>query len=242
MFDQTEFELLYFVIKECSTDWKIKNESISFCDLTMVLEGSVNYYVDDKKVSVKKGEAVFIKKGSKRKAETSFAKVCAFNFNFLSDIPSIPQKMRFKNLDYLLTEFNKTWSIKNKNYQLKCKAIFMWVFYELFKGETHESIYTKKIRNYVAENIERKITVTELSENLKINAVYCGAVFKKETGETILNYVNRMKITRAEEMLIFDNLSVSEVAYQLGFDDIFYFSRLFKKISGFSPSAYKKSI
>lgn len=241
MFVNKEFEILYFVVKNCLADWNLNDYCINFCDLTLVLDGNVDYYIDNELIHVEKGEAIFIKKGSKRKAQTSFAKVCAFNFNFFSDEINIPKKMKFKNLDFLISEFNKSWCIKNENYILKCNGIFMWIFYELFKEETNESVYIKKIKKYIAENIEKKVTVMELSEKVKLNAVYCGAMFKKETGETITKYINKMKIMRAEEMLLFDNLSISEVAYKLGFEDIFYFSRLFKKINGLSPKQYKKN-
>ena len=75
---------------------------------------------------------------------------------------------------------------------------------------------------------------------MQLNPVYCGALFSQETGQTILQYTNRLRITKAKELLHFTNDSVSEIAAEVGIEDLYYFSRLFKKLVGMSPSEYRK--
>jgi len=65
-------------------------------------------------------------------------------------------------------------------------------------------------------------------------------VFREGTGETFLDYLNLVRIRKAEELLLQSNLSIYEVAYQVGFNSTNYFSKLFKRIAGKQPSEYRQ--
>ena len=64
-------------------------------------------------------------------------------------------------------------------------------------------------------------------------------MFKEQTGYPPLQYINKLRIERAKQLLADAGLSVSECAETLGFTDVNYFSRLFRKFTGVSPSKYK---
>ena len=65
-------------------------------------------------------------------------------------------------------------------------------------------------------------------------------LFKKETGQNFLDYLTELRISKAKELLCGETLSVQDVAETVGYSDLKYFSRLFKKATGVSPSDYKK--
>jgi AraC family transcriptional regulator, transcriptional activator for feuABC-ybbA operon len=70
-----------------------------------------------------------------------------------------------------------------------------------------------------------------------------GQVIKEATGYPIITYFNKMKIEKAKELLIEGNKKVKEVAYELGYTNEFYFSRMFKRIEGLSPiKFYSKNV
>lgn len=85
-------------------------------------------------------------------------------------------------------------------------------------------------------NLRRKITLEEVADHLYLNSSYFSRLFKKETGETFVEYMTRMKMERAREMLSDTSAAVEEVALALGYDNRSYFVKLFKKYYGISPS------
>ncbi|WP_312096305.1 response regulator [Niallia sp.] len=92
---------------------------------------------------------------------------------------------------------------------------------------------------YVAMNLERKITLDEISSYLFLNPSYFSRLFKKEVGETFVEYVTRMKINRAKELLEQTDESVGKICERLGYDNQSYFIKLFKTYAGTTPIEYR---
>ena len=82
-------------------------------------------------------------------------------------------------------------------------------------------------------------TIEELAHNLSVSQRYLSDTLKKETGKTALEHIHLYLIDEAKNILLQPNKSISEVAYTLGFEYPQYFSRLFKKKEGISPSEFR---
>lgn len=93
----------------------------------------------------------------------------------------------------------------------------------------------KKALFYINKNYKQKITTEALSEYCGISPQHLIRLFRKHLGTTPIRFINKNKIFHAIEMLRTTELSVKEIAYELGFDDPNYFSRLFKKEEKMSP-------
>ncbi|MDR0537530.1 MAG: AraC family transcriptional regulator [Tannerellaceae bacterium] len=96
-----------------------------------------------------------------------------------------------------------------------------------------------KIVRHIRENINRNIGINELSTLCNLNKDHFIRLFKKEMDCTPLQYINLKKIERAQLMLIISHKSIKDISYALGFDNISYFYRLFRRITGLSPRQYK---
>ena len=110
-----------------------------------------------------------------------------------------------------------------------------------FNGKRVEKI----IQNacfFIRENVEAEIDFQSFSENNNIGYSYFRKMFKKYTGVPPVQYHLDLKVLRAKEMLLYTDKSVKEISYELGFQSIYYFSRVFKNKLGFSPSEIRKSV
>lgn len=97
----------------------------------------------------------------------------------------------------------------------------------------------KEACKYVSIHLNRRISLDEVAEVLHLNASYFSRMFKKETGETFIEYVTRMKMERAKEMLDQTSNTVGEICEQLGYDNQSYFIKTFKAHSGLTPMEYR---
>lgn len=109
---------------------------------------------------------------------------------------------------------------------------------ELKKGD--KSKYVLEAMAYIGEHYhEPNIGVAAIAQHLGISEGHLSHTFKKETDYTLLNYLTRYRVHRAMELLRDCRLKVYEVAEQVGYRDIAYFSATFKKLVGMSPSEYQ---
>ena len=97
----------------------------------------------------------------------------------------------------------------------------------------------KKAMVYIQENYSRDISLDDVSGQVNISHYYFSKIFKDETGENFIEYLTRVRIERAKELLVDANISVKEAGIQSGYSDPNYFSRIFKKQMDMTPSEYK---
>lgn len=140
------------------------------------------------------------------------------------------------------------WIAKLPGYEFVAKTILQQLIISITQNMNKQprnfaiSLKVEKIIQYMHQNIDRKISVPELSENVHMTPAYMSRAFKEATGYTIIEYFNKLKIEKSKELLIEGNKKIKEIARQLGFVDEFYFSKIFKKIEGVSPSEYYSRI
>lgn len=97
----------------------------------------------------------------------------------------------------------------------------------------------RKIEQIVGEEYAKPLSMKYIADQLYLNHIYLGQIFKKETGISLNDYINKVRISKAKKLLKAANSMVYEVAEQVGFSDSQYFSTVFKKIVGVSPKEYK---
>ncbi|MGL5541455.1 MAG: helix-turn-helix transcriptional regulator [Erysipelotrichaceae bacterium] len=103
--------------------------------------------------------------------------------------------------------------------------------------------YSKPIQTIIATidaSLTADLRLQTFASQMYLNASYLSALFKKEVGLTLTEYVNSKRLEYSETLLSTTSLSIQEVAMQCGIQDLHYFTRLFKKTYAITPSAYRK--
>lgn len=110
----------------------------------------------------------------------------------------------------------------------------------VFKEKTSSKIkLVTNVMDYINENIEKNISLESVSENLGYTKYHVCRVFKELTGKTITDYINNAKCLKAMRDLKSTECSVLEISSKYGYENFSYFSKIFKRYTGHSPSYFK---
>ncbi|MEN6314861.1 MAG: response regulator [Clostridiaceae bacterium] len=154
-----------------------------------------------------------------------FAKKFDVKANFISDNFSVHP------LDFLMT--SETVSDIAVYFGEFINKLFEFIYCQQLEAKRPEII---KLQKYIAENISENITLDKASKISNISKCYLSSIFKKETGEVFVDYVNKAKMERAKTLIQENGLKSCEAAEKVGINDDSYFSKLFKKHIGVCPS------
>ncbi|MFA9455664.1 AraC family transcriptional regulator [Halalkalibacter sp. AB-rgal2] len=97
------------------------------------------------------------------------------------------------------------------------------------------------IKEWIRIHVFKKVSVTMIAEEFQYNSDYLSRIFKQATGYNIQEYIHRMKISKAKELLMNTNVTVKGIAITLGLNDEKYFMRLFKKYEQMTPTEFRKA-
>jgi YesN/AraC family two-component response regulator len=136
---------------------------------------------------------------------------------------------------------------------LKCQNILeiKYVLDDIFKiieneltqiGEIEKNKFIEKIKEYVNQNhMKYSLNISNVAEYIKMNPTYLSRRFKEQTGENLLDYINRIRIANAKNLLINPKLSVNRIAQLVGYVNGNAFIRSFKRYEGITPGNYRKT-
>ena len=92
------------------------------------------------------------------------------------------------------------------------------------------------ILSFMQSNYYRKLNVDEICKSTRLNTDYAGKLFKRETGMTLIESLNRIRINKAKKLLIEPDLNIEDIAEMVGFQNENYFCTVSKKITGLTPA------
>ncbi|WP_052646748.1 helix-turn-helix domain-containing protein [Paenibacillus terrae] len=111
--------------------------------------------------------------------------------------------------------------------------------------KANRSSFSKTIllcQDYIFNHLHEHLTLESLAKQLRISPSYLSNKFKEETGETLKAYIQRQKIEEAKNLIVYSDLSISEIYSLLNFHDQSYFTKVFKKITGLTPKQYRNNL
>jgi len=97
----------------------------------------------------------------------------------------------------------------------------------------------EKVTQYILDHYAKKITLQDLADTIQLSRSYLQVIFKEVTGTSPIEYLINVRVNKAKELIKAGCDNIREVSELCGFNDSFYFSRMFKKIEGVSPSQYR---
>ena len=98
----------------------------------------------------------------------------------------------------------------------------------------------QKVMNYVNLNVAEPLTLKSLAAMCFISPSYLSALFKQETGTTLIDYINTQRVNRAAQLLEHSSHAIAAVAEEVGILDVNYFTKIFKKTLGVTPTRYRR--
>lgn len=141
-------------------------------------------------------------------------------------------------------EINKLYRLASLQEVLDWAAGQMELFFKEFlrwMNDHDQNIIEKSIR-YIHEHYMESCDLKEVADHVYLSANYFSSMFRKETGESFINYVMKVRIDKAKMLISNTDLKVFEIAQRVGYDDPNYFTTVFKQLTGMSPRQYRKDI
>lgn len=264
MMQQNDFsliipELLYFVNRKCTSNWRIEQSNIDFHDLTYVYHGHSTYLVNGVEYKLQPGDFIYIPAGNTREAYTCpdepmqcyAANIRLHELGSGNGKVALPFDRVLKTgvtgeFFSLYSELDHIWVEKAYNHEMRARAVFMLILDKLICRVAsglpmlQEDSRLLKVKQYILHNYMNKIEISYLAKLVGLNPVYLGAFFKQTNGCTLKQYINRIRINNSESLLSTGGYSVGEAAMRSGFEDLFYFSKVYRSYKGYAPSLLLK--
>lgn len=223
------------------------------CDITYLVSGNARYTINETEYNLGEGDLLCLP-GNTIRAGITFPERLMHCFSvdfYLQDISGKPVSLPFpfvshigkqEDIIHLFRELEFTWMDKQPGYTIKSRGLMLLILHRLFEILIYNiDLATgdnriKKIARYIAMHYQEKITVQKMAEMVALNPVYLGVLFRRQTGVSMNQYITKIRINNAENMLKSGEYTVEETSEHCGFSDVFYFYKQFKAIKGFSPS------
>ncbi|MCH4889653.1 AraC family transcriptional regulator [Acidaminobacter sp. JC074] len=241
--------------------WKEVNFIPPVNKFYFIREGSIKIEIGDQVIYAQKDDLLFLPKNKVQSREVLSDRIDHYWLHLncpltrqdldLVDLMNFPVKISGLDSAYLLSIFNKLLDLSKKS-DLESriemiKASMDLLLYYYNNSDNIEMVTTDrkynqlaKIRLYIQDHLNQPLSIEDLSAQMHVHPNYFNALFKQHFDLPPKQFINSLKIQRAKELLLATNQSIEEIARNLGFQDKFYFSRLFKKKMGTSPGNYRK--
>ncbi|OZG73299.1 AraC family transcriptional regulator [Hahella sp. CCB-MM4] len=120
--------------------------------------------------------------------------------------------------------------------------------YRTLSSELHQPLIDKsnldwlnKAVDYILEHYEGEISLEEVASHMEVSPTYFSKQFKRASGHRFVDFVNRLRVNKAAELLTHSHLPITDICFEVGYNNIANFNRRFLEIKGITPSDYRKS-
>lgn len=271
-------QILFVIDGYCSPDIPVPETNYhcheDFIELSFVTSGSVDYLIEGKEYTLKKGQVLISNPGIYHKELFNSNTNCRelhlglTNVNIFNSCKKDFIDIGDKNVLTLSTykdEILKTCQDivdEQKNHKqtspFMLKSLVMKVLVLLHREINEEipnlnsqefsfksrekKVLVESITKYLNENYTEDISLYTLSKNMYLSPVYISKIFKELMGDSPINYLIQIRLIKAKNLLEDSKLSIKTIAKMVGYNDPYYFSKLYKKYYGISPNKARKIV
>ena len=250
-------------IRVCEPDFRFRGETHEAWELVCVTDGHISVAADNKIFELKKGQAILHSPMQFHNItvmgnESAVIGVFAFygeNIpplqNQVFEITDLSKVKTLKELAHKYYDVYKGFGLsaikkEGTDHLLYIKNLELFLLELAGNVSKSRQVVTEGAKNYsriintLSENIYERLSVCELAALCNMSEINLQKTFSRYAGVGIMEYFNRIKMRKATELLV-EGLSVKETALKLGFHDQNYFSTMFKRITGHTPSKIKQA-
>ena len=265
-----EFPIEYYFVDKNHPQYVMPPHWHEEFEIVRVLAGEIRLFLNNEPCTLKCGDIIFIAGGTLHRATPDGAiyECVVFDLSMLKKRSSnaigkyinpltngdltVIKPLCEKNTPLydtarsLLEFISKT----EEHYELKIFGILYELIFELYRseslgrdrliGESKAKKTILRLLTCIEENFNEALTLEKLSTMTGFNKRYICRIFKEFTSKSVTDYINDLKIDLAKHELIYTDNSITKVAYDAGFNDSGYFTKVFKKYTGITPSEYKE--
>ncbi len=243
-----------------------ENHYHDFLEMSIILNGTVSYNIEGEILSVKEGDLLIFNPGVHHfefgaVSEKNTQLHIGFRNFFIDGFPrnTFPITDSFIRLHKYHDEIlSISQGIiheerqKLPGYEIILKSFFMSLIILILRGISPEKTESPReclsfeskekqqivntIITYMEDNYMQDISLAKLSKNMYLSSAYISKIFKEETGDSPINYLIHLRLSQAKKLLQSGQNSVKSVAKEVGYEDVYHFSKLFKKHHGYPPS------
>lgn len=241
--------------KKCPLNWTLKMIDRAYYGLVFILDGEAEYVFSDRVVYGKKNDIVYFKKGESYVTHALGGKnleYCVISFDMgendavqllpFSTVNHVTHILKYKEMFQYIEE---ACYVKNVGYKILAKSLILSLIYELLQEINFNHLKSDAILfsmsavlNYIENNIDRKIDIDVLANISGYSSSHFRKKFREIYGISPVEYINYLRIEKAKDLLKSRMYLKHEIAKMCGFENVYYFSRVFKKIVGCPPKEY----
>ncbi len=202
---------------------------------------------------ISENEFMFFPKGSNYDVhELTDGYTYAINFEtnigdqFINEHRTVKKSKTILNL---FKEIELIWRTKHTGYYQKSMSLMYEILHQMIKEVYSEYVPESKKQiispamEYIENNYHKEIiSISHLAKLCNVSEVYFRTIFKSIYNTSPIKYINELKLSRAKELLMVEEISINDVTFMSGYNDSSTFSREFKKFTGITPAAYRKYV
>jgi len=229
--------------------------------IVLVVHGQVAYEVDGRPLTLSKGDVLITYPGAVRAGGNGpFPPHRKYSAHFELALPeAFPDRERFeaagyrlfrtRKFEYVLERFEQLyshWSHRTPLHDFASQGLVMELYGSLLLELERPNLPARKQRlaaeleAYIRSRFTEDIRIGDLAELAGLTPNYVSSLFKEATGLTPIQYVHRLRVSVARDLLAHTDMTVSEISDYLGYCEPAYFNRMFKRATGVPPSALAK--
>ncbi|OZU88596.1 hypothetical protein CIL03_09855 [Virgibacillus indicus] len=245
-----------FATIHCEPNWKWRkrDKPMPNFDLFYVWDGEGELVLNGKKYQIEKGHCFLFKPGDETTAihnPQNPLLLSYIHFDVTQTLRLIPSSHRVIentiSFETLIAQYIRLFLVKAYGAEIEAKLILKQLLIRLLREELEKkeqlegasnNLYEtiSEVANYIQQHPGKPHSIKSLAARAGLSERYFSQKFKQIIGQTVKTYIVNSRIKRAEHLLYFTGMTVTETASALGYSDLHFFSRQFKKYTGKNPS------